>query len=62
MTAWMLLYIGDEKCVIFIRTKTEWVVDSIKMLHLMQVWVGIRSREEVKSTPFLFSLSLSVYF
>ena len=40
----MLLYISD----LCVRT-SEWVVDRLNSLHLMQVWVGgIGSKNEVK--------------
>ena len=53
MTAWMLLYIGDLRV-----QKSEWVVDRKKIASLNASLVGIGSRNEAKSTPFL-SLSLS---
>ena len=54
MTAWMLLYIGDLRV-----QKSEWVVDRKKIASLNASLVGIGSRNEAKSTPFL-SLSLSL--
>ena len=50
MTAWMLLYIGDL-CV----RKSEWVVDRLKSLHVMQVWwvfdLGTRLNIFLKGYP-----------
>ena len=47
MTAWMLLYIGDELCHIYTYKNGSGLLTDKKLLHLMQVWVGIGSREEV---------------
>ena len=45
MSALVLLYIGDELCHLYVQ-QSEWVVDRRKLLHLMQAWVEIGSREE----------------
>ena len=50
----MLLYIGGL-CV----RKSEWVVDRIKLLHLMQVWWGLDLGTKL-SLPHSCSLSLSL--
>ena len=56
----MFLIIGDEMCHIYTYENRNGLLTGKNMLHFMQVWVGIGSREEVKSIPFLFfSLSLS---
>ena len=54
MTAWMLLYIGDLRV-----QKSEWVVDRIKLLHLMLVWWGLDLGTRL-SLPHSLSLSLSL--
>ena len=48
MTAWMLLYIGDELCHIYTyENRSELLTDKNCFSKFMQVWVGTGSREEV---------------
>ena len=55
----MLLHIDDEMCLIY-TSKSEYVVDRIKIASLNASLGGDGSRDVVQSTPFSCFLSLSV--
>ena len=58
MTAWMLLYIGDEMCLSYYK-KSEWVVDRIKISSLNASLGGVWIQGEGLFYPILvFSLSV----